>query len=84
MKTRLKRLSICSCGFPVLKESIGLDTVYEIDPDSVRGGFSYYCGGCGTSQNNVSVVNASQILKPDLDPAPLPYGLFTETLLGTK
>jgi hypothetical protein len=76
MKQQLKRLSICKCGFPVLNESIGLDTIYDIDPDSIRSGYIYRCGGCSTVQYNVSVINANQILNPNLASAPVPYELF--------
>jgi len=75
----LQRLSICDCGFAVLDESIRLGTEYQIEPSSRRSGFFYRCGGCGTTQLNVEVVNASQILKPSAPMAPLPYLLFVGT-----
>ena len=45
-KVTLKRLSICPCGFPVLKEDIKLGTEYEVDP-AQTGRFTFICGGCG-------------------------------------
>jgi len=78
-KKPLLRLSFCSCGHNVLDDSILLGTVYEVDLSSLRDGFSYYCGGCGRVFRNVHVVNASQILHPELPPQPLPYDLFAVT-----
>ena len=45
MKTTIKRLSICSCGFPVLNESIKLGAEYEIEPGDTAP-FTLICGGC--------------------------------------
>lgn len=49
MKTTLKRLSVCGCGFPTLKAGIQLGAEYDIDPDrTVEATFT--CGGCQTTQ----------------------------------
>ena len=45
-KVALKRLSICPCGHPVLKDEIPLGTEYEIDPAQTDH-FTFICGGCG-------------------------------------
>ncbi len=71
----LKRLSICKCGFHTLDESIKLGTIYTIDEISVRGGFSYFCGGCKRTMYNVEVVKASQVLHPERPMMWLPYDL---------
>lgn len=47
MKTLVIKLSICKCGFPVLKDSIGLGAEYEVIPGSEYP-FTMICGGCGT------------------------------------
>ena len=69
-------LSICPCGFGVLDDRIEAGTKYIVDLASVRGGFRYRCGGCGKSQDNVTVIDANQVLRPAAAPAPLPYDLF--------
>lgn len=74
---RLERLSICECGHAVLDDSIQVGTEYLVDLSSCRGGFRYGCGGCGRWQEDIVVVNASSILRPTAEPAPLPMGLFT-------
>jgi len=49
MKTTLKRLSVCVCGFPTLKDGIQLGAEYDIDPDrTVEATFT--CGGCQATQ----------------------------------
>lgn len=45
MKTTLKRLSLCDCGFSVLSEAIPLGTEYEIDPAQTEA-LTFICGGC--------------------------------------
>lgn len=74
------RLSICPCAEPVLKEHIGLGAIYRLDMASVRGGFSYKCGGCGKTIGEVTVVNASQSAEHGGRLAPLPLGLFQEVV----
>lgn len=78
IKAKVVRLSICACGEPVLDESIGLGAEYEIDPETIRGGFSYFCGGCRTTQKQIVIVEANQKLHPERPPAPLPLALFEE------
>jgi len=45
IKTTLKRLSICDCGFLVLNDEITLGTEYYINPDK-KDSFLFVCGGC--------------------------------------
>src|SRR6266436_2045204 len=45
LEVTLVKLSVCSCGFPLLKDSIGLGEVYEIDPDQTILA-TLICGGC--------------------------------------
>jgi hypothetical protein len=78
MKVKLIKLSICPCGFPTLDDQIVLGTQYEIQPETIQSGFSYICGGCGKMQDKtVTCVQTSQLLHPELDPAPLPLELFS-------
>ena len=73
---KLRRLSICLCGFPVLDDAIPLGAEYQIDLNSRRKGFHYRCGGCSREYDNVEVVDATQRLHRSRPIAPLPYGLF--------
>jgi len=45
IKVKLTRLSVCPCGFPLLKESIPLGTEYFVDPDNLLP-MTFICGGC--------------------------------------
>lgn len=47
MKTKVSliKLSICTCGFPLLDESIPLGTEYTINPEMTASG-TIVCGGC--------------------------------------
>lgn len=72
----LKRLDICDCGYGVLDDSIGVGTVYEVEPNSVKDGFFYKCGQCGREQHNVRVIYAKGQLSPCWQM--LPYDLFVE------
>lgn len=71
----LARLSICECGYAVLHDSIPLGTVYHVDIATIRSGFHYRCGRCGTLQDNVEVIDAAQRSTPGLKP--LPFALFS-------
>lgn len=73
-KCRLKRISVCRCGYSVLDESIHLETVYTVDLDSIRI-MRYHCGRCG-QDTSVQAVLASQQLHPGRAMAYLPAGLF--------
>jgi hypothetical protein len=71
----LKRLSICTCGHPVLNESFGLGYVYTIDLGTIRkGGYNFFCGGCKTWIKDITVVDATQSSRIGM--APLPLALF--------
>jgi hypothetical protein len=72
----MRRLSICTCGFPVLDDSVPVGTVYLVDPRTIRSGYRYRCGGCGWTQTGVTVVDALSVLNPAAEPRPLPYDLF--------
>lgn len=73
---RLQRLSICPCGFPLLKVEIGLGTEYEIDLDSLEEGYGLRCGGCGVTHYRLKTVLASHVIDPTRAPARLPYSVF--------
>jgi len=77
-KVTLKRLSICACGYGVLKDEITAGTEFEIDLSTVRDGFVYGCGGCGAIQCGVRIVLAKSLLNPEDMARPLPYDLFCE------
>ena len=77
-KVKLAKLSVCACGFTLLKDSIALGTEYTIYPTTKRRGYSIGCGGCGTINGPFIVVDANQITRPDLAPEPLPAEIFEE------
>lgn len=76
IKMKLIRLSICPCGFSTLDDSIALGTTYTVYPDSIKMGFSYFCGGCKRTLTNVIVIKADQLIHTDLPPDYLPLNLF--------
>lgn len=45
VKARTVRLSVCPCGFSLLKDDIPLGTIYEVDPGLTATG-TLTCGGC--------------------------------------
>lgn len=47
MKATLTKLSLCPCGFPVLKDAIPLGAEYEVEVPRFGLGHSMICGGCG-------------------------------------
>lgn len=42
----LKRLSLCPCGYTLLREDIQIGTIYEVDAANRTPG-RLTCGGCG-------------------------------------
>lgn len=76
----LKRNHICPCGYGVLKDSIPLGTVYELDLSTIQGGFRYVCGGCKREQYDVRIVFANEPLNPAAPRSPLPYDLFVDAV----
>lgn len=45
MKATTKTLSICPCGYLVLRDNLGLGTEFEIHPEETAVGLMI-CGGC--------------------------------------
>ena len=74
-KFKLMRLSVCTCGYGVLDDSITEGTEYSADLDTVATMY-YRCGRCGLDQNLVTA-RCSQVLNPERPRAPLPLALFT-------
>ena len=75
---KLVRLSICPCGFTVLKDEIGLGTVYQIDL-SRKENCVLLCGGCGKEHKVRAVFTLARDPRGRSDY--LPMALFYETLL---
>ena len=73
---KLTKLSICDCGYSVLLDSIRIGTEYVMDLDTIRSGFFYRCGQCGTVQPNVRIVYAEVRTQPSQNYQPLPCDLF--------
>lgn len=72
----LTRLSICPCGYGVLRDEITVGTVYMVNLATIRGGFDYRCGKCGRLQKDVTVIDAAQRLSKAPTIMPVPWGLF--------
>lgn len=70
----LARLSICPCGYGVLLDSIQIGAVYQCDINTLRNGYVYRCGRCGTIQRDVEVIDCAQRTQPGIKP--MPYALF--------
>ena len=74
----LRRVSICPCGYSVLKDEIKVGTVYALDMKSIRKGLTYICGRCKVRQENLLAINAADRRGIGVVMAPLPYDLFAE------
>jgi hypothetical protein len=72
---RLKKLSICECGFTLLNEDIKLGTQYLIYP-KMMGYTDFKCGGCGTELLMNISVGASCVSNPKDEPRLLPMEIF--------
>lgn len=71
----LIKLSICTCGFTTLNDDIPLGAIYPVIPETVRGGFGYKCGGCGTIFPDIEYVQTGprDIGTGAFSPGPLRY-----------
>lgn len=76
MITKTIKKSICPCSFSVLHDDIELGSEFTVYPSSITSGFKYKCGGCGKTQNDVTVVLASSITNQSASPNYLPIGIF--------
>jgi len=54
-KVKLKKLSICPCGFSVLDDSIPIGTEYTVHTD-VTDTFTFICGGCGKKHRIIGIL----------------------------
>jgi hypothetical protein len=50
VKAKTVKLSLCPCGFNLLKDDIPLGTIYEVDPTLTATG-TLTCGGCQKTFN---------------------------------
>ena len=75
VRAKLKRLSICACGFPVLKEDIPLGTEYEINPRLLIP-CTFICGGCGQHHSVLGVLAEGRT--PDVPTGLLPVLIFED------
>lgn len=73
---KLTKLSICDCGYSVLLDSIRIGTEYVMALDTIRSGFVYKCGQCGTVQTDVRIVYAEVRTRPSQTYQPIPAELF--------
>jgi hypothetical protein len=47
MRAIVSKLSLCPCGFPVLRDEVGIGAEYEVDTSHPEDDFTLICGGCG-------------------------------------
>lgn len=75
---KLTKLSICPCGFTLLRDEIPLGTEYTVYPDSVEENrqFTLICGGCRGRVNGLGRILARSVLNPDARPMYLPLEIF--------
>ena len=71
----LKKLSICACGHPLLKEHIPLGAQYTAFPE-IEGTMNIICGGCGSFLRNLRAIGFTSHVKPDRGPQLLPLEAF--------
>jgi hypothetical protein len=70
VRAKVCKLSLCECGFHVLRDEIGIGAEYTIYPDSIEKGWTFICGGCG-AMLKVAVVLADQTEGKPRRPLPL-------------
>lgn len=76
MKIKTIRLSICECGFPVLRDDVPVGTEYEVDMDRRSSG-KLICGGCKRTIDTTLVFVESNTV--GRSSGYLPLGIFRET-----
>ena len=80
IRTKLERLTICSCGAPVLHDDIKVGTEYIVFPATELDDGYYRCGRCGREQLDIRVIDVIPVSSPHTPPMPLPRDLFPADL----
>jgi len=80
VQTKLERLTICSCGAPVLQDHINIGTEYIVFPATEVDDGYYRCARCGREQRDIRVIDAIAVSSPNTPPIPLPRDLFPAEL----
>lgn len=75
VKARLKKLSVCPCGFWLLNEDIPLGTEYAAFPE-MTGTVSIICGGCGRILRDLPTIEFASRSNPHAPHRPLPVEAF--------
>ena len=80
VRTKSERLTICSCGAPVLHDDIRVGTEYIVFPATEVDDGYYRCSRCGTEQRDIRVIDVIPVSNPHTPPTPLPRDLFPADL----
>ena len=80
VQTKLERLTICSCGAPVLPDHISVGTEYIVFPATEVDDGYYRCARCGIEQRDIRLIDAIPVSSPNTQPMPLPRDLFPARL----
>ena len=80
VQTKLERLTICSCGAPVLPDLIDIGTEYIVFPATEVDDGYYRCARCGIEQRDIRLIDAIPASSPNAPPMPLPRDLFPSKL----
>ena len=80
VQTKLERLTICSCGAPVLHDHINVGTEYIVFPATEVDDGYYRCARCGIEQRDIRLIDAIPVSSPNASPMPLPRDLFPARL----
>ena len=72
VQTKLERLTICSCGAPVLQDHINIGTEYIVFPATEVDDGYYRCPRCGIEQRDIRLIDAIPVSSPNASPMPLP------------
>lgn len=78
VKTKLVKLSLCPCGYGLLRDTIELGTEYLVYPDTCdpEEAYTLICGGCGYKSVGVGRIYANSVHNPAAPPTPLPLEIF--------
>jgi hypothetical protein len=80
VQTKLERLTIFSCGAPVLQDHINIGTEYIVFPGTEVDDGYYRCARCGIEQRDIRLIDAIPVSSPNASPIPLPRDLFPARL----
>ena len=75
MKAIFVRYSMCICGYPMMKDSIPIGTVYEVNENRTAP-FTWRCGGCHKIQTVTGIWVLPREGQPESSAGLLPLEIF--------